>query len=501
VNRYNQSEDYYHSADISAATRQSGHAWAVALSASLILIVCIRFLIEDLRVLPGLVQYIDVPITAVALFCSLMLLIRRGHIAGTSRLGGLLYLFVLVALASALVNSSRVRLLPSALFIFNFAAPLLFALITIDAPMGRRDIEYVLKTFFWLGVVEVGFGLFYGVPRLLVSGNPDYVSGTFGRNAYQFTYFVGIWFLYVLGGTLLPRQSKRRWENLTLVLAAVTVFGLFYAAQYRAMILFYTAVMLITLWLSPARPSKRFLQTIVVAAASVVTLIVVSTAMPGLKLLKVFDLFEDASPVVQSGKIQAVENLWTMYGDLPQTILVGSGPGTFTSRAFKVFSDKPKGETVAVLGQGLLGGQYSTDVADKYVRTINAKPIQGGITASTPLSSYTSLAAEVGLMGLAVYLGAYFMALAYSFRRLRASARAGDRIGTRLAFTCLGGLMLLLVQTLFDNWLETTRVAIPLWVLVGLLYAHKTDQLPSPHLTANDLGPGEIIDAKAWGRT
>jgi hypothetical protein len=152
---------------------------------------------------------------------------------------------------------------------------------------------------------------------------------------------------------------------------------------------------------------------------------------------------------------------------------VGSGPGTFSSRAYITFSGtpRPEKEAASVIAQRLFGGQYNTDVASKYVASIAAKPIQGGTTASTPRSSYTSLAAEVGMIGLMVYLVAYLMALTYSYKRMAASAKTGDSLGARLGFTCFGGIILLLIQALFDNWLETTRVTIPLWILIALLYS------------------------------
>ena len=74
-------------------------------------------------------------------------------------------------------------------------------------------------------------------------------------------------------------------------------------------------------------------------------------------------------------------------------------------------------------------------------------------------------------MGFFAYLAAYLAALVFSLRSMRASARVQDTLGVTLAFAGFGGLVLLLIQALFDNWLETTRVAIPLWTLVGLLYA------------------------------
>jgi hypothetical protein len=453
--------------------RTGGHLWALTLSASLILIVCIRFFSENIRVVPALAQYIDVPITAGIAFCAFLALIRRGHRVGVSKLGVVLYLFVLVSLVSAFVNSSRTQLLPVAMFVFNFTAPLIFALVTIDARLDRRDVELVVRAFFCLGIVQLAVGILYGLPRFLATSNPDYVSGTFGQNPYQFTYFIGLWLLFVLGGTVTRSESKRRGQNVAVGLAALAVFGLFYAAQYRAMLMFFTLVILLTLWVSPARASSRLILTVVLTAVSVVTLIVVATSFPNLKLLKVFDLFEDSSPIVESGKVKAVKNVVAMYGEVNQAALVGSGPATFSSRAYITFSAKPRPgkEAVGALAVNLMGGRYSTDVANKFVASIPYKPIQGGTTASSPMSSYTSLAAEVGPFGLLLYLYAYFSALAYSYRRMNACAESGDGLGARLAFTCFGGLLLLLIQALFDNWLETTRVAIPLWTLVGLLYA------------------------------
>jgi hypothetical protein len=476
-----------------ANSARARHMWAMGLSASLVLIVCIRFFSEDLRMVPRVVQYIDVPITLTVACCAVLAFIRKGYVRGKPRLGGLLYLFVCVSLVSAWINASRTELLPVAMFIFNFTAPLIIAVATIHARLERKDVQYVVRTFFWLGVLQLTVGVFYGLPRFFVSKNPDMVSGTFGQNAYQFTYFIGLWLLYILGGTLVGPDLRRRGRNVGVGLAALTVFGLFYAAQYRSMLIFFTLVILLVLWVSPARVSRRALMTITISAASVITLLVVATAYPELKLLKVFDLFEDSSPVAESGKIQAVKNVVTMYGDLPQAVLVGSGPATFSSRAYQTFSNKPRPEKEAIgaLAVRLGGGQYTTDVSRRYIASIPFKPIQGGTTASSPWSSFTTLAAEVGPIGLVVYLWAYLMALVFSYRRLRAGPREGDYLGPRLAFVCFGGLLLLLVQALFDNWLETTRVAIPLWLLVGLLYTLErgNNTTVAPETPASDTLP------------
>ena len=488
-----ESRDMPHSAIVeTVALEQSDRhsGWAIWLSFCLVAIICIRFFSENLGLVPRVVQYIDVPLTALSAFCALLVFARRGYPVGRPRFGALLYLFWCVSLLSAVVNASRVEVLPIAMFLINFSAPLIFALVTSRADFTRSDISMVLKTFFWLGIVQLAVGLLYSTPRFLTTGNPDYVSGTFGLNAYQFTYFLGLWMLYVLGGAVAkdPAKPKRKGQSAAILLVTVAVFGLFYAAQYRAMLVFFTFVILLTLWMTPTHLSGRALLTVMVAGVSVVALIVVSTAFPNLKLLKTFDLLEDASPIVQSGKIKAVKNVGMMYADMPHVAVIGSGPATFSSRAYLVFSSEPRPEKEAagVIATGLVGGQlYGTDVAQKYLGNIEFRPIQGGTTVASTKSSYTSLAAEVGLLGLSIYLTPYLMALRFCFRRLRAGPGVGDPLSVRLALTCFGGLILLLIQALFDNWLDTARVAIPLWVLIGLLYnlrgaPEPVNKLPRP---------------------
>lgn len=460
--------------------------WAFLFSISMILIVCIRFFSENLGLVPGVVQFIDVPLTAIVVFAAALSFLQHGFREDGLRLRRVLYLFILIALVAALANTTRVALLPAAMFVYGFAAPLIFAVAIMNVRLDRNNIELVARTFFWLGVLQLIVGIFYGLPLFIASGNPDYVSGTFGENCYQFTYFLGVWFLYLLAGVSVQSGAKgrRRGQGLAVVFAAVAVFGLFYAAQYRAMLIFFTLVILATLWASPARLSRRALHTVVLSAISVVILVVVGTTFPNLKLLQVFDLFEDSSPVVQSGKVEVAKNVLKMYQGITHTTFVGAGPGTFSSRAYITFSGEgdPEKDAAGPLAASLMKGKrYSTDVAMQYVGTIHQKPIQGGTTASSPRSSYISLAAETGLLGFFFYLAAYAIALRYSYRRLVAAARAGDTLSTRLAFACFGGLLLLLIQALFDNWLETTRVSIPLWILIGLLYA--LDRLP-PEETA-----------------
>jgi hypothetical protein len=449
-------------------------AWPAILSASLVLIVCVRLFSENLRLVSRLAQFVDVPVTVAVAVLALMSIGRsRRRVAGKG-IGVITYLFVALCAVSALVNVSRVSALPALMFVYGLLAPFVFDLAVAHVPLGRQGVQRVVRTFYWLGVVQLVIGVGYGLPMLFATRNPDYVSGTFGQNAYQFTYFIGLWLLYVLGSSVMPVERPSRMRDLAVAVAALLVFGLFYAAQYRAMLVFFAAIVAIALGASPARLPRRIWWTLMVLVVSTVMLVFVATLFPNLKLLRTFDLLADSTPIIESGKVQAVRNVVVMYEEMPHTILFGSGPATHSSRGYRTFALDPRAEKDAAgpLALALMGGTpYGTDVARKYVDTIYAPPIQGGTTASSVMSSFTALAAEVGLPGLFLYLAAYGLAIGYSYRRMRVSADAADAQGFALAFACFGGLLLLLTQALFDNWLETTRVAIPLWTLVGLLYA------------------------------
>ena len=210
------------------------------------------------------------------------------------------------------------------------------------------------------------------------------------------------------------------------------------------------------MWAAPARASHRFVLTDAIATISVVAFLVVATSFPNLKLIQIFSLAEDSTPIVESGKIKAVENIVTMYGDIPHTALVGSGPATLSSRAYLLFSKPPRQEKEAAgaILVGMREGElYGTDVADKYISSIPFVPVQGGTTISSPRSSYISLAGETGLAGLVICLVPYGMALVFSFRTLHSRSLQRDPLTFRLAFASFGGILLILVQSLFDNWL------------------------------------------------
>ena len=105
----------------------------------------------------------------------------------------------------------------------------------------------------------------------------------------------------------------------------------------------------------------------------------------------------------------------SLYRDIPHTIAIGSGPGTFSSRAWQTFAKAGSTSASNVQGgyaQKLTGGVYETDVSKKYIdpQLREGAVIEGSGALSSPYSSYLSLAAETGLLGLALMVGVYLAA-------------------------------------------------------------------------------------------
>jgi hypothetical protein len=97
--------------------------------------------------------------------------------------------------------------------------------------------------------------------------------------------------------------------------------------------------------------------------------------------------------------------------------------------------------------------------------------VQGSRALSSPFSSYLSLAAEVGLLGLSLMAGIYIAATLRGFRLAKweiAHAAKEDPLPA-LALATAIGFLTLLQMGLLDNWFEVTRVTFIVWMMLGVV--------------------------------
>jgi O-antigen ligase len=123
--------------------------------------------------------------------------------------------------------------------------------------------------------------------------------------------------------------------------------------------------------------------------------------------------------------------------------------------------------------QKLTGGLYQTDVSQKYVtsRTKQTAALQGSRAPSSPNASYFSLAAEVGILGLALMAGLYVVALLRSFHLARREvdhALRNDPLPA-LALATTIAFLTLLQMGLLENWFEVTRVTFVAWAMLAVV--------------------------------
>jgi transcriptional regulator with XRE-family HTH domain len=439
---------------------------------TLVALVVIRFFTEVYHLLPGGLNFVDVPLLAVVAFAALVFPVRDGRITGGLRQAGPVLLFVAICTASLLANPGRIATGPVLLFLYGFLGPLGFAYGAYRLwPAGNARV--LSRALFGLALVQFAVVLAVDSRRFAASdGNPDTIGGTFGANPYQLVFFLILVVALCAGiatferGTLAARLAP-------FVVAAS--FLVIFLAQYRALLIS-TLVSLIVLGLMLAATRTRGLLFGVFAiAAFVVALGYVADRYPRTKFATTIDAFSSDPAYFAKARFGAFGDIGNVYIDVPHSLAVGTGPGTYSSRAWRTFADITTGETEVVTGtiRRVTGGsKYRTDVSEKYVvpRLVDAEAELGSKALTSPLSSYGSLLAEVGILGFAVLIGIYLAAFSRSIRMaltVMRRPRAIDPLpGLLLASTV--GLLLLLQMALLENWLEVTRVTVPAWIVFAV---------------------------------
>jgi hypothetical protein len=449
-----------------AAPGGRGPIWVVL--GSLAALVVIRFFTETVPVVPRAANVIDVPIFF--LLAGVALVWRRpgDPLGRTPRwILGLSAVFMAFVVIATLANPSRVELGPVVVFVYATLSPVVvYAAVRRVWPVGNAGAA--LRVLIVLGLIELAIAGFYNLPRVLASHNPDDLTGTFGTNAYQFVFFMLV-FVSALAGVSVQMRGTRlaRWAPL-LIFAAL---ALMVVAQYRAL-LPTTALTLLLLAILLGRTSRRGLA--VGLGGIVVLSAFLAYAAKDLPFLKLSQTFDQDPVTLVSKRLQITDQLTKLYADEPRFAVTGTGPGTYSSRAWQTFATAASTSTSNVVGPYALtvtGGQtYHTDVSDKYVRPLLATaPIAGSYAVTTPYSSYISIAAEVGVLGMlafaALFLGGLLTAL--SRTTLLIDRRESSPLVPLLLASAVAFFVLLQMGAL-QSWMETTRMTFIAWILLAI---------------------------------
>jgi hypothetical protein len=302
--------------------------------------------------------------------------------------------------------------------------------------------------------------------------NPDDISGTFGTNAYQLVYMLLVLVALVVGIATFEPDSRVARLAIPLVAAFVVVMLL---AQYRALLVSTVVAAIAVAYLLKGN-ARGLLAVVATALVFAVAFYYIATHMPYLKLESAAKSVTGSPDEYIAGRARVVGHVLDMYADIPGTVVVGSGPGTYSSRAWQTFARADSTSRSNVAGQYatfFTGGRiFTTDVSERYVRPqLGSAIVEGSRAISNPYSSYASLLAEVGLIGaallIAIYAGAFarlwrMAHLVVGQRRMRGDPLPALVIATFVAF------LTILQMAALENWLEVSRVTFTIWIMFAV---------------------------------
>jgi hypothetical protein len=457
-------------ATIPSAFRDRVGLWLVL--GSIAALVLIRFFTEVVHVAPRALNFLDVPLFGLLLVAAALTPFERAALKRPLSFAPPAFLFLAVCIVSVMLNLSRVAPGPVFVFLYGFLAPLgVYTAVYKLWPKGNA--LAVSRLIVALGLVQFAVVYLIDLPRFLSSDNPDQITGTFGTNAYQLVFFLLV-FTGLLAGifTLEKERIAARVAPLLFVLALGTVF----LAQYRTLLVT-SAIALIVVATLLGSKGRGLVAGLLVVAAFVGTLSYVAHAVPQLKFATTIGTLERNPAFYASERLRALRNVLQVYEEDSRFILTGTGPGTFSSRAWQTFSRADSTSASNVQGRYVLaltnGAVYHTDVSDKYVlpESRTGQTVEGSRQVTSPFASYISLLAEVGLPGFALIVGMYLLATAWAIRMAVVSTRTGH-VGDPLPgvlIACVAAFVVLLqMGVLSGNWFEVTRVTFLTWTLLAI---------------------------------
>jgi hypothetical protein len=428
-----------------------------------------RFFSETLRIVPKVTDLID--LAFIPLLCFAAVVLGRAGRGVDKRLHGSMLRWVLaiavLSVISAMVNIERTHYAPVALFVFGLLeGPALY--LTMNALIRNKEkmTQQTVRFLYFMFIVEGAVVAFINLPMFFATGNPDYVSGTFGLNAYQFSAL-----LVIIGGFFLGRMRAGTTNVVVSISIQAAVVLVFLMLQYRTATPAFFAAYLVMIGVMYGRRILRLVSA--VGAIGFIGFFAFSYIASSNVDLKFDDLVEIASKpsmIAEFGKAIAYGNTVDMYFEYPTTFVVGAGPGTMVSRSAYTFIVEPTFEAdkgVGKLVTGVFGNHdFQTDVFREYVLPLfEMEAVFGSDQANSPASSIVAMMAEIGLPGLVLVALLYITMFRRAIRYLRfASARLDPTI-LPVASALVAGATYLLLLSPLDNYLEMARVTLPIWLL------------------------------------
>jgi transcriptional regulator with XRE-family HTH domain len=436
---------------------------------SLTLLLTIRLTSETFHLLPSVVKFADIPIFFVLVLASMAFRSEERIPPPLQLMSVLAVIFAGICAVSILFNLSRIEAAPAVTFLYMFLSPIGVGVAVFRLwPPGNAP--FVTRWMVALGLLQLPVVLLVDLPHFVSSNNPDDFSGTFGDNGYQLAIYLFV-VITALAGVL--TYDKER-PIAKLAVPAIIAFALvIFFVQYRTLLITLFLSLLLIGYFMRGR-TRGVLVGVVVGVALLGSLYYVSTQFTGLKYDSAGTTLRDKPLVLIDARLAVIGDVINLFGDNPRYTLTGTGPGTFSSRAWRTFSilENPRKAFQTSYTKRLTGGEYRTDVSDKYTvpRARAEVTIDGSTQLTQPYSSYTGVAAEIGLGGLllilAIYLVAFFWAARMTSHAILDRLRSDPVVP--LCLSAVIALFILIQLGMLENWLEVTRISFLVWALLAI---------------------------------
>jgi len=460
----------------------------ILLYALLISNVVLRLFTNKLGILPKALNIADVFITIWLVLLSLRYSLPTSGQGRTFSFGGRLVAFNFVILAGAVLNLKFFHA-PAALSQFiMWNEPLMLFLAITRLPFTTAQMDGLRRLLVRLIVIEIVAGVLQ-VPIYLSTGQTEDIIGTFYGNAEQYQGFIMLGVFYLLGRQRdEPESSRKLWAMICGVLVLILLIdnkASWLGVMVSILFVLYLQGRAGALWF--LRP-RYILPLLLLFAGGVY---VVTKISPSLGKFSGLVEAWNSGNFRNLGKVKAYDDILHAFDKQWHMALVGSGPGNFYSRSgtqfyllgmslnqtdyrtVKVFSSRTSNSMGGVISLSTKPPFYEHFYEDREIYRI------GSAQVDSPFSSYAALVGETGIIGTLLYLSIYVGLL----RRLVAAVKEPYSLRPQfypLAMAGIGLLIYMMVDSGYNNWLETGRMTTIAWALAGLLLKPMTASAPVP---------------------
>ncbi|MCC7438559.1 MAG: hypothetical protein IT211_08685 [Armatimonadetes bacterium] len=426
-----------------------------------------RLFSETFSIIPKAIDVVDIIIIPFFLILCIVQRIKENKSTVFRQIGSLIVVFAAISCISTIVNWDRVHLGPVYLFVFGILeGPLLY--ITLNLLIKDKN-DLIIKIFNFyklIIIIEIITIFSVSMPAFILTQDPDKVSGTFGNNCYQFSVL-----LTIMGGFCLGEYYLQRKKSLFYLVALLLFLITFILLQYRtALPVFFISFTIGFIILYGRKFIRLSMILMIIGLGLGYGMNYISSSEVDLKYDDLLVLAANPSVVLNYGKVKSYVNTWAMFEEYPYMAVIGSGPGTFVSRAnytFTIELSSSKSKGVGAILQSVFGNQnYYTDVQIDYILPLyGMEALFGSVQINNPNSSILANLAEVGIAGLIAISILYGMLIRHNIRFLQYAKFKKDEILIPLSTSLFVSSAYFVLIFPLDNYMEIARVSLPIWLL------------------------------------